>query len=351
MQSSQLRPRVWPGLAATLLVAGGARALAGGATVEVSAQCNPFLAGQPPGTMSKTDVAPAQSPLLVVLDVSACETLRFTAVSGAVSYGPSHPFYDPEGGFAQFSAPDLGISGYTMPVCALLGVFLPDQTNSGPAPADLDFSTPASRDFATLEPEMFQTFFIGDGLREDGATVQVFIVPAGATRLFLGVCDGFGWNNNVGSFQCTYEQQSCSCGTPAIYCTAKVNSQGCTPVISFTGSPSLGGGDDFFVEASNVLNFRAGMLIWSRAPAALPFLGGTLCVALPIKRTTLQDSAGNPGLEDCSGTYSFHMSQAYMAAQGIAFGDVIYTQYWSRDPMSAPSPAGLTDALAFSPCP
>lgn len=335
---------------ALALVVSNPPTIDGGESVQVSSQCNPFLAGQPPGAMSKTDVAPAQSPLLVVLDVSACETLRFTAVSGSVSYGQTNPYYGPEGGFNEYSSPDLGIAGFTIPICALLGVFLPDHTNSGPAPADLDFSSAASRDFASLAPELFQPFFIGDGLRNDGTSVQTFFVPAGATRLFLGVCDGFQWHDNVGNFQCTYEQVSCSCGAPASYCTAKVNSQGCTPAIGFTGSPSSGS-DDFFIDASNVLNYRAGMLIWSRAPAALPFQGGTLCVALPIRRTTLQDSAGEPGSEDCSGTYSFHMSQAYMASQGVAFGDVIHAQYWSRDPLSSPYPAGLTDALQFSPCP
>jgi hypothetical protein len=30
--------------------------------------------------------------------------------------------------------------------------------------------------------------------------VQSLVVPAGATRLFLGTDDGFGWYNNVGAF-------------------------------------------------------------------------------------------------------------------------------------------------------
>ena len=34
-------------------------------------------------------------------------------------------------------------------------------------------------------------------------TTQTFIVPAGATRLFLGTSDGFGWFNNSGSFAVT----------------------------------------------------------------------------------------------------------------------------------------------------
>lgn len=29
--------------------------------------------------------------------------------------------------------------------------------------------------------------------------MQQVVVPAGATRLFLGTMDGFGWSNNIGS--------------------------------------------------------------------------------------------------------------------------------------------------------
>ncbi len=47
-------------------------------------------------------------------------------------------------------------------------------------------------------------FFIGDGRTGTGAgAAQSFVVPAGATRLFLGVSDGFGWFNNSGSFAVT----------------------------------------------------------------------------------------------------------------------------------------------------
>ncbi|MBK7878647.1 MAG: hypothetical protein IPJ77_23565 [Planctomycetes bacterium] len=184
------------------------------APVVVSAQGDPFLAGQPDGTTTHSDTAPQQSPTLVALDALACSFVRFTDVAGSASYGPANPFYGPEDGPSQASATDLGISGYSMPLCALLGVFLPDTTNGGLPPAALDFSSPESRNFATLEPELFQTFFIGDGLRADGITAQAFRVPTGATRLFLGVCDGHGWFNNVGGFDCTIAQYPCDVSNP-----------------------------------------------------------------------------------------------------------------------------------------
>lgn len=182
--------------------------------IVVSAQCDPFLAGQPPGTTTHMDVAPEQSPFLVPLVVS-CGTVRVVNVSGTASYGPATPFYGPEDGPPQPSVSDLGIAGFTVPLCGLLGVFLPDTTNSGPAPAALDFTTPESRDFARLEPQLFQPFFVGDGLRADGMTPQDFVIPAGATRLYLGTCDGEGWFNNLGGFDCAVVQTPC--GTPACF--------------------------------------------------------------------------------------------------------------------------------------
>jgi hypothetical protein len=49
-----------------------------------------------------------------------------------------------------------------------------------------------------------QLFFIGDGLTGTGSgSVQTFIVPSGATQLYLGTGDGYGWYNNSGSFSVT----------------------------------------------------------------------------------------------------------------------------------------------------
>jgi hypothetical protein len=82
-----------------------------------------------------------------------------------------------------------------------MGLFLGSaQPNLSAAPTALDFST-IGLTFASLSPELKQPFFIGDGLTGTGSgTVQTFIVPNDATRLFLGTMDGFGWFNNSGQF-------------------------------------------------------------------------------------------------------------------------------------------------------
>ena len=86
---------------------------------------------------------------------------------------------------------------------SLIGVFLNDtQPSLSPAPGSLDFSVAGGMDFVSLSPLLKQAFFIGDGSTAS-ATVQQFLIPAGATRLFLGTMDGFEWNNNGGSLSVT----------------------------------------------------------------------------------------------------------------------------------------------------
>jgi probable HAF family extracellular repeat protein len=135
---------------------------------------------------------------------------------------------------------------------------------------------------------------------------------------------------------------------PAPYCTAKTNSLGCTPVIGSNGFPSQAGADDFHVTASNVLNNKSGLMAWSTVQGNAPFFGGTLCIASPIDRTPFQNSGGNAGALDCSGTYTFHFSQAYVAAHSLAPGATVRCQFWSRDPgFTPPNNIGLTDGLRF----
>ena len=139
---------------------------------------------------------------------------------------------------------------------------------------------------------------------------------------------------------------------PIPYCTAKLNSQGCVPAIGWGGTPTLGGADDFFVTANEVLNGKLGILTWGLAPAAIPFQGGTLCIAPPLKRSPLVASGGNPPPDDCSGSFAFHFSHGLMQANGWSAGTAVHAQWWSRDP-AAPDGTGvsLSDALRTLLCP
>jgi|CXWL01.1.fsa_nt_gi hypothetical protein len=117
--------------------------------------------------------------------------------------GLGPPFFGPSGNGAAGS--DLnaldGISGYKGPQGPLAGVFLDNSIpSSGPAPATLDF-TPAGLgiNFASLAPALRQVFYIGDGVTS-GSVFQTFIAPAGATRLFLAIPDGFGFVGGPGAY-------------------------------------------------------------------------------------------------------------------------------------------------------
>jgi hypothetical protein len=131
------------------------------------------------------------------------------------------------------------------------------------------------------------------------------------------------------------------------YCSAKLNSLGCMPSIGYVGSPSFAGLQEFDVTASNLRNFRTGMMFWGRVSTAMPFQGVRMCIASPLHRTPLRDSGGNIDVEDCSGTLSFALTHDYAVLNDIQSGDDIYAQYWSRDPNSAPHYTSLTDALHF----
>lgn len=189
---------------ALLLASGVASTFAQSVSFVVAADSNPWLAGMPDGSPAiSSDSAPAQSPLLVTgFDLSLSSSLTFTDVSGGASNaGGCPPSCSPLDGSAFFThsgGAENGIAGARIPINTLVGVFLgADQPSLSAAPGELNFQT-IGLDFAAFAPDLKQVFFIGDGLTGDGVTQQ-FAVPDGASRLFLGTMDGFGWFNNSGA--------------------------------------------------------------------------------------------------------------------------------------------------------
>ena len=179
------------------------------ATVNVPGTSDPWLAGMPNGsqdnigTPEPPDVAPAQSPVFGIAVVGG--TILNWSASGTVGH-PGEPA-GPDGFILTVAnhliGPNNGLSDITVPIDALLGVFLgPGQPDSNPAPGALDFSSAASRDYVSLAPALQQVFFMGDGLTS-ALVAQSILAPPGATRLFLGTMDGFGWANNAGAFDVT----------------------------------------------------------------------------------------------------------------------------------------------------
>ncbi len=130
--------------------------------------------------------------------------LTFSAVTGTVTLNGG-TFNDPDGVGAAVSSSTTssvgGISGIDAPNAGyLVGVFLTAAEPADPAPGILDFRT-IGTSFSTLSPALDQTFFIGDGLTGDGTgATQQFVIPTGATRLFLGISDAGGYNGSPGSY-------------------------------------------------------------------------------------------------------------------------------------------------------
>jgi Flp pilus assembly protein TadG len=190
---------------------------------------NLWLAGMPAGTQTQNfrpdanwvwDVAgttstPQESPLampLSSLNVAAGDELSFEGLSGTATYVPGSTANSADGdstfmvALGQTYPPTVptnsmnGMSNVRAPIGAIMAVFLDDNNPSyTSAPTDLDFSTQAQRDYSTINPQLKQVFFVGDGKKSDGE-VQNIVVPTGATRVFIGMMDAWQWNDNVGDF-------------------------------------------------------------------------------------------------------------------------------------------------------
>jgi hypothetical protein len=161
----------------------------------------------------------------------------------------------------------------------------------------------------------------------------------------LDLLVGARWDDDSGADAGSVRVFSVFLG-PTVYCEAEVNSQGCTPAIFATGTPSAAS-SSLRVKASGVLNNKAGLLFFGTTPKQTPFGTAFRCITAPTVRTPLQNSGGNPPPDDCSGFFSFHFNKAFMQSKGLGAGDSIYCQYWSRDAQSS-STTNFTNGLAFT---
>ncbi len=143
----------------------------------------------------------------------------------------------------------------------------------------------------------------------------------------------------------------CESAGATSYCTAKTNSLGCVPSITWAGLSSANAASGFVIGATNVVNNKSGLLFYGLSgPLGVPFQGGVLCVKLPIKRTHIQLSGGNPPPNDCSGGYAIDFN-SYIASgidPHLGPGVSVNAQYWARDPgFAAPNNTSLSNGIQF----
>jgi len=187
------------------------------------------------------------------------------------------------------------------------------------------------------------------------------LLSDGAGGFFLtGTSQGNLGGPNVG-LRDAWIARYTPCSVGISYCTAKVNSLGCSPSIDADGVASATAGFGFTIRASSVMNNKNGLLFYGvSGPASAPFQGGTLCVNTPLKRTPGVNSGGTPApASDCSGVFAIDMNAFAVGSLGgnpLAAlslpGTIVHCQWWGRDPgFAAPFNTTLSDGLEYSICP
>lgn len=175
-------------------------------SLDVQATSNIFLAGlniQPDNPVrmeggagtapSEITFAPSEGSVLTVTvnygRLGCCGIGSDSAADGVGADG-----YTPRGtdvsGFGNI--PPIVVFGHQM---FLAGMFLTDAAPTSPAPYASVYA--GGDDFLLDTPLIQQVFFIGDGLSPDGQ-IQLHRVPKGATRLFFGFVDAFGYEGSPG---------------------------------------------------------------------------------------------------------------------------------------------------------
>lgn len=136
------------------------------------------LAGQTAGTLSANNarIAPMHSPALVSVPLVAGQVLRISASGSVEGDGPEGRTSCNDRFLAEFS-----VARIESRCRALIGVFMADSLRA--QPPNLVY-TGATRDTVRVEPLIQQPFLVGSGFTDSGQRKE-FVVPSGATRLYL----------------------------------------------------------------------------------------------------------------------------------------------------------------------
>jgi Flp pilus assembly protein TadG len=179
-----------------------------------------WLSGMPAGSVAGDVDTPSNAAPTLAMNVTPGTVLTFSA-TGGTGYDASAAMAGPDGlpgnvvyhaefsKTGDFNGLQNGIQTITAPTSAMIGVFLTAAAPNTVTPpsSGLDYTTAASQnqaDYTNLQVQ--QPFFIGSGTTSSG-TVQSFIVPPGATRLYLGAFDQVDNADDTGSLTVVTTQQ------------------------------------------------------------------------------------------------------------------------------------------------
>lgn len=178
--------------------------------LRVDARANLFAAGR--SAVPEFPGGGGVMPEGIRFEAGAGQVITVLAASGKGTCAGGDPNLGPEGGHCIGNgSTDIGsyrgIAGlkHSRRQMFLAGVFLADGEPVDPAPAVLDCTTWTGA--AEVAPGLGQTFYLGDGVAQ-GGLAQRIVVPAKATRLFVGIVDAAGftapepgyYNDNRGEY-------------------------------------------------------------------------------------------------------------------------------------------------------
>jgi hypothetical protein len=168
-------------------------------------------------------------------------------------------------------------------------------------------------------------------------------------------CYWFGGYQNGFAFASFYmhleSPGACGCLAGFSYCTSKISSSGCVPVMFAQGQPSLTNPGLFTVSASQLEDNQNGLMFFgTTGQNNFPFQGGFQCVSIPLHRLLIQNTGGSG---PCTGGMAYNLGDFLAQPTGgplIIVGATVNVQTWFRDPLS-PSTTGLSDGWEFPVCP
>jgi hypothetical protein len=213
-------------MAAAATVLAAAASQAGAVAVNVDAQANIYAAGLADtsgfsaGGLLPVSIALGAGSTSVVFD----SVVAGSPVSGSPSGGATCVFNglasSGDGSTCVSSVSDVfsanGYSAYYLSgrTMTLVGVFV-GATKSPTAPAGNPMSFADANTATGFSPLLQQVFFIGDG-RTAADALQTFAVPTGATTLYLGFADAYGFYGAPGAYTDNYGSLDVSLSVAAV---------------------------------------------------------------------------------------------------------------------------------------